>query len=239
MPTAAAAPPAHVFAQRLACQPVFGVKRPLWRKDDEHAALSEPGFAATRDSVLRRDNHACRYCGFKSAKYQEIHHHDGDHGNHELNNLMTACNLCHQVHHLGMAGMRQGGFIAAIPELTQTEVNHLARACLVADAAGEAGTRDRLTGLYALLQARSDSLKAAFGLDLASPLLLAEVLALCDEATYGARATVFATLRLVPTRAAFQPGQLDYMAANQRKLFNPASWAALARPLIGPDSLTS
>lgn len=185
-----------------------------------------------RDVIGKRDNFSCRYCGFKSAKYQEVHHLNGDHRNHEPNNLMTVCNLCHQVHHLGMAGMRDAGFIAAIPELTQTEVNTFVRAMFVAQIVGDQNTKDRLTGLYALLRSRSDALKTAFNLDISSPLLFAEVLGVCDEEMYAARATVFSKLRLVPTEEAFQEGQLDYYAANQRKQFAPENWAALAFPLM-------
>ncbi len=107
------------------------------------------------------------------------------------------------------------------------------RASFVAQLVGDQNTKDRLTGLYALLRARSDALKSAFNLDIGSPLLFAEVLAVCDEQMYATRAALFSTLRLVPTREAFQDGQLDYFAANQRKQFAPENWAALARPLMG------
>ena len=226
--TADAARPA-----RLGNQPRFAVKRPLWRKDDEHGHLDSTAFTATRESVFKRDNYACRYCGFKATKHQEIHHVDGDHHNHEATNLLTVCNLCHQVHHLGMSGARNAGVIAALPELTQVEVNHIARACFVAQRLGERDTGDRLTGLYALLQARSDGLKSAFNHDISSPLLLAELLASWDDERYAARDGALAALRLVPTEAAFCAGQLDYYAQNLKKPFSPDNWSALARQLAG------
>jgi intracellular multiplication protein IcmJ len=127
--------------------------------------------------------------------------------------------------------MRGAGFIAALPELTQTEVNHITRAYFVAQLLADANTRDRLTGLYALLRARADMLKSAFQLDIASPLLFAEILSGCDESMYAGRGTFLESLRLVATESAFQPGQLDYYAINQRTQFAPEHWAALAAQL--------
>lgn len=225
--------PATPAAARHANQPRFGVKRPLWRKDDEHGHLDSAAFAPERDSVFKRDNHSCRFCGFKASRHQEIHHIDGDHHNHQATNLLTACNLCHQVHHLGVSGMRNAGLIAALPELTQTEVNHIARACFVAQLLDDQNTKNRLTGLYALLQARADALKNAFNHDISSPLLLAELLATCDEQRYAGRAAPLAALRLVPTREAFRAGQLEYYAANMKTAFSPDNWSKLARQLGG------
>src|SRR5581483_5621804 len=133
-------------------------------------------FLPVREQVLKRDGSACRFCGFKAAKFQEVHHVDDNHANNDPTNLVTVCNLCHQVHHLGMCGMRHAGFLAAIPELTQTEVNHIARAYFIAQWVASPDIKDRLTGLYALLRARSDMLKSAFHLDIGSPLLFAEIL---------------------------------------------------------------
>ncbi|MDB6009975.1 MAG: type secretion protein DotN [Gammaproteobacteria bacterium] len=230
-PAVVALPTAAVLAARRASQPVLGVKRRLWRKDDDHAFLADKAFAPVRDQVLKRDNHSCRFCGFRSPKFQEVHHWDDDHTNNEVGNLMTVCNLCHQVHHLGMCGMRGAGFIAALPELTQTEVNHIARAHFVALVLVDTNTKDRLIGLYALLRARADMLKSAFHLDIASPLLFAEILSGCDERMYAARATFLESLRLVATEAAFQAGQVDYYAINHRTQFAPEHWSALAAQL--------
>ena len=67
------------FSDRWACQPVIGVKRQMFRMDDEHADLADAAFDKVRESVLHRDNYSCRFCAFKSAKYQEVHHFDNNH----------------------------------------------------------------------------------------------------------------------------------------------------------------
>ncbi|WP_240533902.1 HNH endonuclease [Aeromonas veronii] len=146
-----------------------------------------------RTEVLQRDNYTCRFCGFKAAKYQEVHHLDDNHQNNDPQNLLTVCNLCHQVHHLGMCAMRNGGFIAAIPELTQTEVNNLVRAIHVAEYVADAAVRDKLKSLFAIFQFRGcDTLKALYGVDISNPYALAETLSTCPDDIYAKRAELFA-----------------------------------------------
>lgn len=223
----------HGHLHRLGNQPVLGVKRKLWRKDDEHADVADAGFAPIRTEVLQRDNYTCTFCGFKAAKFQEVHHIDDNHKNNDPRNLITVCNLCHQVHHIGMCAMRNGGFIAAIPELTQTEINNLCRAIHVAEYIADASVRDKLKSLFALFQFRGyDTLKTLYGVDISNPYSLAETLSTCPDEIYSRRAELFAPLRIIPTKDVFRAGQLEYYAANSRSLFMPDSWPPLTRQLL-------
>jgi intracellular multiplication protein IcmJ len=218
---------------RTANQPVFGVKRKFWRKDDDHADIKDAGFTKVRAEVFQRDNYTCRFCGFKAAKYQEIHHIDDNHQNNDPQNLLTVCNLCHQVHHLGMCAMRNGGFIAAIPELTQTEVNNIVRAIHVAEYIADAAVRDKLKSLFAIFQFRGkDTLKTLYGGDISNPYILAEIISTCPDDIYAKRAELLAPLRLVASKEAFHAGQLEYYAANNRALFLPESWPPLTHQLL-------
>ncbi len=224
---------------RTTQQPMLGVKRKVWRRDDEHAIHADEQFKDVRSSVLQRDAYTCVFCNFKSAKFQEIHHLDDDHTNNTESNLVTVCTLCHQVHHLGMCGVRNGGFLAAIPELTQTEVNQVARAVFVAEVSALGASqeaRERLRSLYAIFEVRgADTLKHLFGLDISAPLTFAQLLsdpvAFPDE-LYARRGDLLGPLRLVPTREAFHAGQLDYYALNNRSTFLPEHWHALTRQLM-------
>lgn len=220
---------------RHARQPVLAVKRKVWRKDDDHAYVSDSSFEKERGQVFQRDLYACQFCGFKASKYQEVHHVDDDHTNNDRANLTTVCTLCHQVHHLGMCGMRGGGFMAVLPELTQTEVNHLVRAMLVAEMIANKDIADRLRSVYAQFQVRGvDTLKRLFGVDISPPLVFAQLLAdpkLFPDDLYATRSTFLAGLRLVPTKEAFHSGQLEYYAANNSAWFKPEHWSALARQL--------
>jgi len=218
---------------RAANQPVFGVKRKLWRKDDEHADIADAKFTQVRAEVLQRDNYTCRFCGFKSAKYQEVHHLDDNHQNNIQDNLLTVCNLCHQVHHLGMCAMRNGGFIAAIPELTQTEINNIVRAIHVTEHIADETVRGKLKSLFSIFQFRGfDTLKTLYGIDISTPYALAEILSTCHDDIYVRRADLFAPLRLIATKEAFHAGQIEYYATNNHALFLPKSWPSMTRQLL-------
>lgn len=212
-------------------EPILGVKRKLWRRDDEHASPADLAFQSTRKAVLSRDDFTCFYCRFKAEKYQEVHHKDDDHKNNSEANLLTVCNLCHQVFHIGMCAMRGGGFFAAIPELTQTQVNNIARAILVGSLLSDKHC-DKLLGLYAVLEYRgSNTLKRLYGVDISDPYVFAEILSLGDETLYRKRAALLSPLRLVPTKQSFHGGQIEYYANNHPDQFNPAVWTALSKQL--------
>nr|WP_314477355.1 HNH endonuclease [uncultured Pseudomonas sp.] len=224
------------YVSRSANQPVFGVRRPLWRSDDDQRTLMSPVHDKLRTSVLQRDNYTCRFCAFKSAKFQEIHALDGNPENCTKENLITACNLCRQVHHLGACAMNGTGFFVAVQELTQTEINNIARAIYVAELLGDDETNAKLTSLLAAFRFRgSDTLKQVFEGEVITVLAVAETLAsktLVSDEEYTRRAQWLAPLRLFPTKQAFKQGQLDYYAANNRTLFSPDNWAAQADLLM-------
>ena len=84
-------------------------------------------------SAMERDDYTCYYCGFKSMKFQEVHHLNDNHNDNTLENLVTVCTLCHQSHHLNSAAINNGAELIWLPELTQAELNHLCRALFVAN----------------------------------------------------------------------------------------------------------
>ncbi|MBB3269653.1 MULTISPECIES: HNH endonuclease [unclassified Pseudomonas] len=224
------------YVSRTANQPVFGVRRPLWRSDDDQRKLWRDEHSKVRTSVWQRDNYTCRFCGFKSAKYQELHALDGNAENCTKENLITACNLCRQVHHLGACAMNGTGFFVAVQELTQTEINNIARCIYVNELLGDVAVNEKLTSLLAAFRFRgSDTLKEIFGGEVITVLGVAETLAsktLVSDEEYERRAEWLAPLRLFPTKSAFKDGQLDYYAANNRALFLPDNWSALTGQLL-------
>lgn len=104
---------------------VMSAKRSVWRMHD-HAGEADKQFQQVRKSVLEAANYECAFCSLQSSKYQEVHHADDDHKNNDPSNLYCSCPLCHQVFHIGLAGMRDGADIVYAPELTQVELNQLA-----------------------------------------------------------------------------------------------------------------
>lgn len=102
-----------------------------------HSTLAEkPADEAklnTYRRVMERDDHTCFYCGFRSDKFQEVHHLNDDHDDNTENNLVTVCPLCHQSHHLNAASINNGATLIWLPELTQQELNHLCRVMFIAE----------------------------------------------------------------------------------------------------------
>jgi intracellular multiplication protein IcmJ len=207
---------------RQAHQPALGVRRQLWRLDDEHESVSSPAFTEKRSEIFARDRHACHFCGFVDQRFMELHHVDGDHRNHDANNLVAACTLCHQVHHLAMCGLRYGGMMAVVPELTQTEVNSIVRELFVSQRLGDKELADRAAGIYAAFEARRDTLRLAFSIDLGSPLVFANALSTCSDSAFERRGLDLKDIRLVPTRRAFSVEQLDHYAALRQSATPPA-----------------
>ncbi|UXI68331.1 HNH endonuclease [Tahibacter amnicola] len=218
---------------RLRRQPVLGIKRGAWRSDGETPPDCVDAFRSAAVRVLARDGGVCHFCGFQADRYQEVHHRDGDHTNLDEDNLVTCCPLCHQVHHLGVAAMADSGFLAAIPELTQTEINHLARAVFVAPHRGDAALGEKLRGLYAVLETRGpDTLATVFGAG-ASLYDVAQALASCTDTVYARREHLFDALRLVPTANAFPPEQLTYYAGHLPTHFHAGRWLSTFHELLG------
>lgn len=61
-----------------------------------------------RLKILERDCYACQYCGFKSDKWQIVHHIDGNPNNNRESNLMVVCQMCNLIEHAGMGCVLQG-----------------------------------------------------------------------------------------------------------------------------------
>lgn len=203
---------------------IIGVKRKKWRAADPNRDGADDEFGRVRKQVLKAENFACRYCGFVSHKYQEVHHIDDNHQNNDPQNLITVCPLCHQVFHLGFAAARGAGFIAVIPELSQVEVNRIARAMILAQAIPiERNNKDakkQLESLYAQFEHRGQSLinrmihsdddqpSKNVSSDLANALLE------CSDQAYAKRGHLLKHLRLVPTPASMNDAQIKYYTGN-------------------------
>lgn len=83
----------------------------------------------TRKSVLARDNNTCRICGMGGQEYIEtldVHHlvevYLG--GNDDINNLITACTVCHKLVHLWGRGELM---IRPFTEMDEAEANKFKR----------------------------------------------------------------------------------------------------------------
>lgn len=102
---------------------------------DEKVASDAIETALTEEqrlSVVERDNCTCRYCGFNAKQYQLVRPIDGNPKNTNLDNWATACIFCEQCFDLEKVADRRSGTLIWMPEITQADLHHLARAIYVA-----------------------------------------------------------------------------------------------------------
>lgn len=140
------------------------------------AGSSAGQTSAMRSKVMARDDYTCVYCGFKAERFQEIRplNIDGVARGSKADDWVTACHMCDQCLSLERVGMMGEGILIWLPEISQSELNHLIRALYIARASeGEAGETAK-RGLEAL-KGRRDEAKRRLGTD--DPMVLATVFA--------------------------------------------------------------
>lgn len=204
--------PTFTPVDRFDKQPIISVKRKAWRMDDEHAGVADAGFAQVRMTVLARDKDTCQFCGFFAKNWQEVHHKDDDHQNNDPDNLITICNACHLVHHVGLAAINGFAFISYVPELSQTEVNHLMRMLIIAKAEKPEEYTDKYESLLSIFKMRGFELfkKAGYS-DTANIFNIARSLSeTMSDAEFAQRLDRTHGLRVVPTEQAFSPDQIRF-----------------------------
>lgn len=196
---------------------------------DADAQDSDAVFAEIRKTVLERDKYTCSGCGFKSQKWQEVHHIDDDHSNNKLSNLTTVCMFCHSCQHIGLAGHNKEAILAFIPEISQAQLHHVVRGILFAKiwantvfsrAAETPSAHDNLkvakevaaaaTSLESELQARSAQASELIGTS--SPLELGDILTQFANLTdrpevYEGRKNYLKGIRLLPLGRRFKDGE--------------------------------
>jgi intracellular multiplication protein IcmJ len=194
--------------------PLFlSVKTLNWRMNDRNSAEADAEFQKVRKRALDRDNHTCRFCGFKASKWQEVHHRDDDHTNNSLDNLVTACPYCHMCQHIGLAGHNREAILIFRPEISQADLHHLVRTAQVAERnfemmkadpqaarspnmkiAGEAAevARSFMASMKASAEAARKLIHTSEPNDLGNAMMM-----LPDEA-YAKRRELFAGIRLLP-----------------------------------------
>jgi intracellular multiplication protein IcmJ len=215
---------------------VLSARRQTWRAAPGHGGELDKRFAPVRAEILRRDDYTCRFCGFRAPRFHEGHHLDDNHANLAPENLVTACCLCHQCHHLGMAGLRQGGRIIWLPEISQADLHHLCRAIWVAIA--QKGKHAKPAhDVKELLEARSSAVDQELGPGASSPLAIGQALLDMKPDQYQCRAQRFAGLRLLPESAAFAP-QIKYWASDPAVYGSLAAddWDRIAAPILSAQA---
>jgi intracellular multiplication protein IcmJ len=74
-----------------------------------------------RQAVLRRDIETCRFCGFRSGKYQSAVWLD--HTLRDIDEVVTSCAFCEQVRRVDVVPLQRSGVLVWLPEVSQAQLN--------------------------------------------------------------------------------------------------------------------
>ncbi|SLM48077.1 conserved protein of unknown function [Nitrospira japonica] len=113
-------------------------------------------------SVTARDHHTCQFCGFRSAKYQQIV--PVSEPLRDLNNLVTSCIFCEQVAHLNLVPQYRSGVLIWLPEVSQIELNRVMPAVYVCRITQGLGATKARSVLDRLVETRGHA-RRRFGSD--------------------------------------------------------------------------
>jgi intracellular multiplication protein IcmJ len=231
---------------------VLSVKTLNWRMNDRNSQEADQEFQRVKKKALERDNHTCRFCGFRAMKWQEVHHFNDDHADNSLENLVTACIYCHMVQHIGLAGASREAILIYRPEITQAQLHNLVRTAQVAERAFEQMKAEeavrknpnlKVTGeaaemgksLMASLKASADG--ARQHVLTSDPADLANALMLIPDEAYARRKEALAGIRLLPlgVRNSGSENQMTAIVDSWRAVggpyatLTPNTWRALLK----------
>lgn len=221
---------------------LLSASRKAWMMTSSHGTeydkYYQKKYKSTWDKVWERDKHTCYYCGFVSKKHQEIHHLNDDHEDNSMDNLVTACPLCHQNFHLDTATKTNGGKIIWLPEFSQQELNYLCRAIFIAiEEAEQAELEQReVVGfakiarmLEASLTERKLIVENHIYQGSSDPATFANALINISEEQYNKRGQFIRPFKLLHLKSRF-PVQTKYWKNNTFKNVPVESWLNLLKP---------
>ncbi len=121
------------------------------------------------EKTLKRDDYTCRFCGFRSLRYQRV----VSTGEEKNSPFATACTFCDQCLNLDRAGITGTGLLIWLPEISQADLNHIVRAAYIARDSKTDVSESAARTLEVLSTRRADA-KKRLGSD--DPMLLATVI---------------------------------------------------------------
>lgn len=150
------------------------------RNDDRMRLAKMAGseeYIQFKQTVQERDQHCCALCSFQAKKYQEIAPRPGVSANQAIrmneSDWMTVCQFCQQTLDVAIAADMKSGVLVWLPEISQSDLNNMARALYVARVS-QGPMADAARKINDALLSRREAAKERIGSD--DPALLKVVL---------------------------------------------------------------
>ena len=171
--------------------------------------LSEAVDAETRQKIFERDEQTCRFCGFRSEKYQDIHFKNNNPKDKHFENMVTACIFCHQCFNLNKASDMKSGVLIWLPEMSQADLHHVARAIYVARIS-QGSMADTAKKALEVIRERREHAKDRLSTD--DPFILATVMSdFLTPKHYANRSAKLDGIKLFPLdRRIIKEGDLEF-----------------------------
>ena len=175
----------------------------------EELGAQEALTTELRQKVFTKDDYTCRYCGFKSKKYQDIVFADGNKTNIHIDNLLTACIYCQQCFDLEKVAQMRSGVLVWLPEIEQAELHHIARAIYVSRISQGSMADTAKSALEKIMHRREE---AKMRLQTDDPYLLSVVMKdFLGPKQYAQRENKLKGVRLFPLdRRIIKEGELEF-----------------------------
>tara|TARA_B100000749_G_C18446024_1_gene474283 strand:- start:1361 stop:2092 length:732 start_codon:yes stop_codon:yes gene_type:complete len=190
----------------------LSIKRGAFRGDSPDPVESIADYKLIRPQVLERDIKQCQFCDFHADKYQEVHHLDDNHENNAIDNLATACSLCHMCFHIGFAGIKQRGVLIYceegrhIPHF-QARLNNLVRVLWACTSSSNKKLAVNATDYLKRLENMRTGASEYIGTS--DPIFLGNYLSDLEEEEYEKRKDVLDGIFLLPLREGY-PDRVKY-----------------------------
>lgn len=174
------------------------------------ARKSNKRFSQIAQKVFERDDHSCRYCGFRSEKYQEVLNIDQNYRHNTFANMATACHFCAQCFFIDSVGLdgKSGATLIYLPEISQSDLNHFCRA-LFCGLLKDSPYKGKLQAVYLSLSDRSKMVEETFGGSATEPTTFGQTLIDSQLTEAQMQHPVLADLKLLPNRK-FYKSQAEY-----------------------------
>jgi intracellular multiplication protein IcmJ len=162
------------------------------RKSGSNAKSEKTSARIVPKDIWRHDDYVCQFCGFRSEKFQRVVLGAWCD---EPRAGLTACPYCEQCMTLETTGSLGGGSLIYLPDMAQTELNHLCRAIHLGKT--QSSLHDRAQTAWDALVARRAEAKKRLGMDdpVTLGVLLLENL---NDTEYAARHKKLAGIRYLP-----------------------------------------
>ena len=75
----------------------------MWKDEEDEKFRKSPEWKKIKDAIRKRDDYACRYCGYTNSSFKKIlvNRIDGNPKNNKYENLEAICNMCIMIIHSG------------------------------------------------------------------------------------------------------------------------------------------